>query len=256
MNMLFSTLILSLVLSSSTALADGIVCIDLFAKTEAREQILMKRIFPSYQQYPEIVNLMLRLMNRGVVFQFYNPKPEDSELSRLYVEPIVSAKWNNGQFDAQNIRVSLPKNTTDIEQRSGLYQLLSHLARMNNILAMQKQGALFDHESMFFNHRVTLIGFQKEAQISNWTLGALQHAMITFGIERIGFEPLDSVWAKLGMRPDLRIARNPQYPLELLVRSYYFERADSWEKLAAELETGMFTPYGRPFFPSPETPMQ
>lgn len=231
-------------------------CVDLFAKSEAREQILMKRIFPSYQQYPEIVNLMLRLMNRGVVFQFYNPKPQDLELSRLYAEPIVSAKWNNGQFDAQNIRVFLPKNTTDIEPRSGLYQLLSHLARMNNILALQKQGALFDHDSMLFNYRVTLIGFQKEAQISNWTLGALQHAMITFGIERIGFEPLDSVWAKLGMRPDLRIARNPQYPLELLVRSYYFERADSWEKLAAELETGMFIPYGRPYFPSQDTPIQ
>lgn len=255
MKNIFSTSILFLLFSNSV-FASGDLCLDLFATPETRLELQVNRIFPTYRQYPEIVELMLRLMNRGVVFQFYNPKPEDSQLSRLYVEPVISAKWSDGQFDTKNIRVFLPKNTSDMESRSGLYQLLAHLARMNNILALQKQGALFDRDSMFFNHRVAVIGFQGNGQLSNWTLGALQHAMITFGIERIGFEPLESEWARIGLRPEIRIARNPQAPLELLVRSYYFERADSWEKLAAELETGMFVPYGRPFFPSQETPIQ
>lgn len=243
-------------LTSSSAMALGESCIDLFATVEARHQKMMwNRIYPEYQKQKDISELILQLMNQGVRFKFYNPKADDTSSSQLYVEPIVSASWKNGTFDFKNTHVFLPVTISDLPPRAGIFLLKTHLNKMNRIFELQNQGALFSSRSLVYGEATSIIGFDKTAVITDPTLAAIEHLMRNFNHSKVTFESNEAVWDQHGLVPPMRMIKSPLDPNEMWIRGFYIERIDYWEQLLFDFENNIFK-YSKPFLRNAETRFQ
>lgn len=242
----------ALFISQNTASAQPMSCMEMFSKS--KERSLQDTIDKNYYFNKNYSDLIHKLQQQGVRFQFWDPSRGGSvSLERLHTEPIIIAEHFDGKFIVDDITITLPINPSTLFGSEGsIYPLRKALTKVDRIIELQKSGVRFSSTSLLFGQSVSIVGFEPSAKLMDSTLVAIRHLFEKFRYKGVTFEPNEAVWDRYGFLPDSKIVQDPSDRQRLLLRSYYFERTDYWEQLTYDLDNNLFKPHGQSLLRPPD----
>lgn len=252
----YSIFILFFMLVQNSANAQSMACFELFGKSKS--QLLQDRINKNYYYNQNYSDLVHKLQQQGVKFEFWDPSRDGSvSLDRLHTEPIIIAEHFNGKFIVDDIIITLPVDPSTLFGSQGsIYPLRKALAKVDRIIELQNSGVRFSSTSLLYGQSVSIVGIDPGARMMDSTLASIQLLFKRFNYTSVIFEPNEAVWDRNGFLPDSKMVQDPSNRRSLLLRSYYFERSDYWEQLTIDLDLGLFRHHGVSILRPPNVPVQ